>query len=387
VPLVVLCAFLCTSAAAVKAASLFGKVIEVNSGDVITIFNLNRPVRVRLLGVDAPEMDQPFGDVAKKHLADLVFDKSVLVEYAGIAADHSLNGRVLLEGADIGAQMIRDGAAWVDPSNEHRLSVTDREVYQQSEAAARGERRGLWQQENPTAPWEFVKAAAIRRNPASSSNPVAPLKRPAPDRTAAELTNLTLIASRLAAAPAPATKSLNAFDILLPVDGGSWRPLRPAGETFSVLVPEEGDLNTVPISGAIGDGHVYRGRDGRSLFAVTWLKAPTFGESDTDAIKGSLASLLKGFGMTFDALYRSQQPFTCELQNENDVSMRGFTGLEFDLSSCTLPAKARVFTRTVNGNRQMYLATVFYMEKDDNIARFLNSFTITAPAKSKSLKK
>src|ERR671920_2141796 len=80
----------------VEAASLFGKVIEVNSGDVITISNLNRPVRVRLLGVDAPEMDQAFGDVAKKHLADLVFDKSVLVEYAGIAGDHSLTGRVML---------------------------------------------------------------------------------------------------------------------------------------------------------------------------------------------------------------------------------------------------------------------------------------------------
>ena len=88
-PLVVLCAFFLTSAATVKAASLFGKVIEVNSGDMITISNLNRPVRVRLLGIDAPEMDQAFGDVAKKHLADLVYDKSVLVEYAGIAGDHS----------------------------------------------------------------------------------------------------------------------------------------------------------------------------------------------------------------------------------------------------------------------------------------------------------
>ena len=55
VPFVILCAFFCLPAAAVKAASLFGKVIEVNSGDVITISNLNRPVRVRLLGVDAPE--------------------------------------------------------------------------------------------------------------------------------------------------------------------------------------------------------------------------------------------------------------------------------------------------------------------------------------------
>src|SRR5262249_50616007 len=88
------------------AASLFGKVIDVNSGDVITIFNLNRPVRVRLMGVAAPEISQAFGDVAKKHLADLVFDKSVLVEYAGIGADSSLTGRVLLNDADIGAQMI-----------------------------------------------------------------------------------------------------------------------------------------------------------------------------------------------------------------------------------------------------------------------------------------
>ena len=68
--------FLCAD---IRAASLSGKVIEVNSGDVITVFNLNRPVRVKLLGVDAPEMDQAFGDVARKHLSDLVNDKSVSV--------------------------------------------------------------------------------------------------------------------------------------------------------------------------------------------------------------------------------------------------------------------------------------------------------------------
>src|SRR5215203_6082462 len=110
-------AVFCSVSADVKAASLFGRVIEINSGDVITVFNLNRPVRVKLLGVDAPEMRQEFGEVAKKHLSDLVLDKSVLVEYAGISADGSLAGRVLLNATDIGAQMIRDGAAWVDPNN------------------------------------------------------------------------------------------------------------------------------------------------------------------------------------------------------------------------------------------------------------------------------
>src|SRR2546423_4439162 len=100
-----------------RAASLFGKVIEVQSGDVITIFNLNRPVRVKLLCVDAPELDQAFGDVARKHLSDLVYDKSVLVEYSGISADGSVAGRVLLNNTDVGAQMIRDGVAWFDAGN------------------------------------------------------------------------------------------------------------------------------------------------------------------------------------------------------------------------------------------------------------------------------
>src|SRR4026209_413363 len=87
--LVLFCALASVAAATVNAASLYGKVIDFNSGDVITISNLNRPVRVKLLGVDAPEMSQAFGDVAKKHLADLILDKSVLVEYSGIAADNS----------------------------------------------------------------------------------------------------------------------------------------------------------------------------------------------------------------------------------------------------------------------------------------------------------
>ena len=42
-------------ATSVEASTLFGRVIEVNDGDVITVFNLNRPVRIKLLAVDAPE--------------------------------------------------------------------------------------------------------------------------------------------------------------------------------------------------------------------------------------------------------------------------------------------------------------------------------------------
>ena len=385
--LVLFCVFASVSATTVNAASLYGKVIEVNSGDVITISNLNRPVRVKLLGVDAPEMDQAFGDVARKHLADLIYNKSVLVEYAGISGDHSLNGRVLLEGADVGAQMIRDGAAWVDPGNEHRLSETDREVYEQSELAARLEGRGLWQQDNPVPPWEFAKEAALRRNPAAALSTIAPSRTPAPDRPTPELNSLTLMASRIAAAAPASTRNVDG--VLPPVNGGTWHVLRPARESFSVLVPEEGEQATIPIPAGdrMIDAHAYRGRDGRSAFSVSWFAGPTYGEPDVVAIKASLSSLLKGFGDAFERRHPGQR-FSCELQNEKDISRGGFAGLEFDLTSCTIPAKARVFTKvTGSGDRQMYLATVFYMDQDDNVSRFLNSFTITPPAKSKSPKK
>ena len=153
---------ICLLACRANAASLTGKVIEVNDGDEITIFNMNRPVRIRLIGMDAPEKNQAFGDVAKQHLTDLVYGKVVFVEYSGIGQHSSLVGRVLLNETDISAQMLRDGAAWFD--NRWTLPDPQREMYSQSEQAARNEKRGLWQTDGAVAPWEFVKSEAQKNS-------------------------------------------------------------------------------------------------------------------------------------------------------------------------------------------------------------------------------
>ena len=176
------------SASAINAASLYGKVIEINDGDAITVFNLNRPVRVRLMGIDAPEKNQLYGDVAKQHLTDLIFEKFVTVEYSGLSPDGSLIGRVLLNDIDIGAQMIRDGVAWYDPNYKSRLTETELDTYYQSEQAARTEKRGLWHADRPMAPWEFVKNLAIGRSvPASTMQQQA--ARIKANRPISELTN------------------------------------------------------------------------------------------------------------------------------------------------------------------------------------------------------
>jgi hypothetical protein len=72
--------------------------------------------------------------------------------------------------------------------------------------------------------------------------------------------------------------------------------------------------------------------------------------------------------------------FSCELENENDISRSGYTGSEFDLSSCTVPGYVRIFTKVVNNKRQMYVATAFYTAEDENVTRFIKSFTVGSTA-------
>lgn len=359
-----------------NAATLFGRVIEVNSGDVITIFNLNRPVRIKLLGVDAPEVDQPFGEVAKKHLSDLVYDRSVVVEYSGIAADSSLRGRVLLNNSDIGAQMIRDGAAWFDPNNQERLSPMDREVYRHSEQAARNERRGLWQAENPVAPWEFVKAEAFKNDPVARLDAVLP--RPKKRGPGAELTNLSLIGSRN---ESPRATGGNEPMVRWSRAGsGKWIRLRPAGEKFSALVPENGEQMMMPdkIDPSI-EYPVYNGQDEMSRYALAWLNLPANGESDQAAIHSIVKDAMAGFGEDYrqaGSRRGMNVGFSCELENEKDVSINGFAAREFDLKSCTVPAKVKIFTRLMGKQRKAYVAIAFYMEESPNVNRFIDSFVI-----------
>ncbi len=364
-------------AADVKASSLFGRVIEVNSGDVITIINLNRPVRVRLLGVDAPELDQAFGDVARKHLSDLVYDKSVLVEYSGIGGDKSVMGRVLLNDADIGAQMIRDGAAWFDPSNQSRLNQTDREVYQASEMAARNEKRGLWEAGDAVAPWEHAKAKALKQIPHASLNEIVPEVKPRPDRPTPELTNLTLMFAGLSSKGSPA--EADNYDSTWARDSRrrNWTQLRPDGEDFSALVPEEGQRKTYAVSDEYQgfDMRTYMARDGWAFYSVIWLSGLTYGETDQDAIAASLHDYLKGSAQGYER-GSGRTDFSCKPRGQRNVSVSGYTATEFDLATCTTPIRIRIFTKVVEDRRRVYIAAAIFGEGDENIDRFFSSFKV-----------
>src|SRR5213593_3542790 len=131
---IAVCALVCSSVA-VAAATLRAKVIEVQSGNTVVVTSINRPLRVRLKAVAPPEVGQPFSAAAREHLEALILNKAVAVEYTGLAGDY-LEARIIVDGIDIGSQMLRDGVAWYDRKSDYGLTDADRDLYASCEEAA-----------------------------------------------------------------------------------------------------------------------------------------------------------------------------------------------------------------------------------------------------------
>lgn len=228
--------FVCFGAPS-KAASLYGKVIEIVDGDRIRLVSLNRLTSVKLMAIDAPEMSQFCGDVAKQHLQDLIFDKMVVVESFGLSEDGSIVGKVFLNEMDVAAQMVRDGAAWYDKSNSSRLSESERQRYVDSEQAARNEHRGIWQETNPVPPWDFrqglTMSASQESAPGSSS-----------ERAAKSLTNEELGLERYSQ-PGPTTASTDRIKAGDKVASVVARQLFKAGP-ISILRIEASRVSALP---------------------------------------------------------------------------------------------------------------------------------------------
>jgi endonuclease YncB( thermonuclease family) len=154
-------AVLILSGAAATAATLQAKVVEVPTGNTLVVSNTNRSVRVRLKSIAPPETGQPLSDAARDHLRALVLDQAVLVDYTHLV-DGYLEARVFLNSVDIGSQMLRDGVAWYDHATDYELTETDQKLYAQCEQVARAEKRGLWHDESPLAPWEYRRIQKLR---------------------------------------------------------------------------------------------------------------------------------------------------------------------------------------------------------------------------------
>lgn len=134
--------------------SVEGEVVDVGSGDTITIADKNnREYKIKLEGIDAPELEQDFGPEAQKNLFTLIFGKTVQVILQKPGADGFTIGKVLLNGKNVSLEQLKAGLAWHDKNVA--LDQSDNDLYAQTETNPKRNGFGLWSAANPLPPWEY----------------------------------------------------------------------------------------------------------------------------------------------------------------------------------------------------------------------------------------
>lgn len=139
-----------------EAEILQGEVIGITDGDTVTVLDSNKTAwKVRLMGIDAPEKNQPFGKKSKEALSDLIFGKMVFVEYHKRDRFGRAIGKIVVDGVDANLEQVKAGLAWHYKQYQKEQSSEDREVYSRAEEQARADQKGLWADSAPVPPWEW----------------------------------------------------------------------------------------------------------------------------------------------------------------------------------------------------------------------------------------
>jgi len=145
-----------------------GRIAGVTDGDTITLLDADsRQHKVRLDGIDAPELGQPFGRASKQHLAELLASREAVAECSKTDRYGRKVCRVMVGGTDTGLEQIRAGMAWYFRRYADELPPDRRQHYADGEAQAKDARRGLWADAEPVPPRDW----RLSRSPLSSAGP------------------------------------------------------------------------------------------------------------------------------------------------------------------------------------------------------------------------
>ena len=146
------------------------KVVRVYDGDTVKAVGHDIEIRVRLVGIDAPETSkakhkpgQPYGKKAGKYLAGLVLNKIVDIKGYGSDRYGRILGEIFIEDKNVNLEMVETGYAEVysgQPPRGFYLSA-----YQMVEKKARHANLGIWSQGD-----EYLSPRSWRRSQRMAKN-------------------------------------------------------------------------------------------------------------------------------------------------------------------------------------------------------------------------
>lgn len=151
-------------------AEISGTVVDLPDSDVLLLRTEDKVLhRIRLNGIDAPELKQDFGETSRTELASLVKEKSVRVVTHSEDRSGQIIGDVYLKLSDsaeetfLNVHLVTHGLAW------HFVRYApDNKTLADAEKAAREVKAGLWKEGTPVAPWDWRRQqtdAAKKKTP------------------------------------------------------------------------------------------------------------------------------------------------------------------------------------------------------------------------------
>jgi micrococcal nuclease len=126
--------------------------IEFENGDRLI---KHKTIKIRLVGIDAPEIRQPFGQEARDMLETYLLNVNAKIYAYGFDRYKRLLAKVVSNETDINLKMVHEGAAWFYFRYKNTLEPSDQAIYEQAHYNAIAEKSGLWEYDNPVAPWKW----------------------------------------------------------------------------------------------------------------------------------------------------------------------------------------------------------------------------------------
>lgn len=127
-------------------------VINVHDGDTVTLKSKNgRKIKIRLFGIDAPELAQNYGEASRRHLFALIKDKKISYKTEYKDTYGRTVAELFADNRSVNVAMVENGYAW------HYKHFSKSQKLAKAELTARKNHYGLWKDANPTPPWDFRK--------------------------------------------------------------------------------------------------------------------------------------------------------------------------------------------------------------------------------------
>lgn len=117
---------------------------DVHDGDTVEVGCEGGKLKVRVWGIDAPEMGQyPWGEQSRDQLRAMLRDARVQVQSVDKDRYGRLVARLFVGAQDVGLAMVREGRAIV------YAQYNNSNVYRAAQSEAKADKRGVWAKPGP----------------------------------------------------------------------------------------------------------------------------------------------------------------------------------------------------------------------------------------------